>query len=276
MPSTRAARPSSVPTRDPRLRSVAWRDLVALRWWERLWELLLPLPWLVLSLFFYARGLWFIGAPCSFFFFLTGLRLSHNAQHYCLGLSRRGHDLTLFTIGTLMLASGHAVQATHLHHHRHCLDEDDVEAWPARLPGWRVLLAGPLFWWTLHRGAWRLASRAKRRWIASEIAAIAALVLVAFACGSPALRWHLAAMAAGEWHVGFFAVWTVHHGCDPHAPHDPRVARTQRGWLKNFMTYSMLYHVEHHLFPAVPTCHLPALARRLDSAAPELADRRVF
>lgn len=268
--------PGGVPARDPRLKEVAWRDLVPLRWWERLWEVGLPLPWLVLSLVFYGQGLWFIGAPCSFFFFLTGLRLSHNAQHYCLGLSRRAHDLTLFSIGTLMLASAHAVQVTHLHHHRHCLDEDDVEAWPARLPGWRVILAGPAFWYTLHRGAWRLGSRAKRRWIGAELLAIAAVVGVAIALPFEALRWHVLAMVLGESLVGFFAVWSVHHGCDPHDAHEPRIARTQRGWLKNFMTYSMLYHVEHHLFPAVPTCHLPELAERLDARAPELADRQVF
>jgi fatty acid desaturase len=93
-----------------------------------------------------------------------------------------------------------------------------------------------------------------------------------------ALRWHVLAMAVGECFVGFFAVWTVHRGCVPHNSHDPHnhIARTQRGWLKNFMTYSMLYHIEHHLFPAVPTCHLPELSRRLDRAAPRLAERQVF
>jgi fatty acid desaturase len=28
----------------------------------------------------------------------------------------------------------------------------------------------------------------------------------------------------------------------------------------------MFFHVEHHLFPAVPTCHLWRLAERLDDA----------
>jgi fatty acid desaturase len=215
--------------------------------------------------------------PCSFFFFLTGLRLSHNAQHNCLGIPRRAHDIALLIIGTLMLACGHAVQVTHLHHHRHCLDEEDIEAWPAKLPGWRVILLGPLFPYTLHRAAWRLATPAKRRWIAAELFTIVLLIAAAVSVTSMHfLRWHIAAMLAGEWLVGFFAVWTVHHGCDPHHPHDPRIARTQRGLLKNVMTYSMLYHVEHHLFPAVPTCHLPRLARRLDAAAPDLSVLQVY
>jgi fatty acid desaturase len=36
------------------------------------------------------------------------------------------------------------------------------------------------------------------------------------------------------------------------------------------------YHVEHHLFPTVPTCKLPTLAERLDRVAPELKSKLVF
>jgi fatty acid desaturase len=34
--------------------------------------------------------------------------------------------------------------------------------------------------------------------------------------------------------------------------------------------------VEHHLFPAVPTCHLPELSKRLDEVAPELLSKNVW
>ncbi len=115
-------------SRDPRLRSVAWRDLVPLTGWEKLWELTLPLPWLVGSLAAYTAGWWGLGALASFFFFLTGLRLSHNAQHRSLGIGRVAHDLVLLALSLGMAASMHAVQATHLHHHRHTLEADDIEA----------------------------------------------------------------------------------------------------------------------------------------------------
>ena len=72
--------------------------------------------------------------------------------------------------------------------------------------------------------------------------------------------------------TGFFAVWTVHHDCDrSHA-----IARTVRGGYKALLTFNMFFHVEHHLFPGVPTRHLPELARRLDLVAPELSRMRVF
>ena len=84
------------------------------------------------------------------------------------------------------------------------------------------------------------------------------------------LRWHAAAMIVGECFTGFFAVWIVHRGCDEHS-----IARTQRGWLKNVVSYSMFYHLEHHLFPAVPTCKLSHLAARIEAVAPELRRREV-
>ena len=63
----------------------------------------------------------------------------------------------------------------------------------------------------------------------------------------------------------------MHHDCDHH-----QLARTQRGWWKTALTYQMFYHVEHHLFPAVPTPRLPELAERLDRALPQLQQHQVF
>jgi fatty acid desaturase len=86
-----------------------------------------------------------------------------------------------------------------------------------------------------------------------------------------ASRWHVAAMLAGECLTGFFAVWTVHHGCGAHEP-----GRTQRGEWLNRLSYSMFFHAEHHLFPAVPTGHLDVLARRLDAVTAEVSRRQVL
>ncbi len=129
----------------PQLRAVEWRDLLKMTRLETIIELTLPLPWLLLSLYFYQQGNWLLGAPCSFYFFLTGLRQSHGAQHYTLGIDKRFQDFVLFILSVLMLGSMHAVQISHLHHHRHCLDEDDAEGFTARLSWWRALLVGPLF-----------------------------------------------------------------------------------------------------------------------------------
>lgn len=252
--------------------AVTWRDLVPLSRAEQLWELTLSLPWLIAGLVFYHHGLWYLGVPCSFFFFLTGLRQSHNAQHACLGIGRAGHHVMLLILSTLMLGSMHAVRVTHLHHHRHCLHDEDEEAAHAGWPWWRALALGPIFPVRLHIAAWRLAGRRGRTWIACELVLVISVIVSAAMLGPSALRWHAAAMVTGECFTGFFAVWIVHRGC--HA--DGQIARTQRGWVKNIVSYSMFYHLEHHLWPAVPTCHLPRLAERLDAADPRYRGRQVL
>jgi fatty acid desaturase len=90
--------------------------------------------------------------------------------------------------------------------------------------------------------------------------------------GSGVLRYHVAAMGAAHCFTAFFAVWTVHHHCD----RTHHLARTLRNRIKNAITFDMFRHIEHHLFPAVPTRHLAELSVRLDRAAPELKKRIVF
>jgi fatty acid desaturase len=253
--------------------NVQWRDLVQMTPSEKAWELSLSVPWLVGSLCAYHFGYIAIGAACSFYFFLTGLRQSHGAQHYSLGMPKRFQDGVLFGLSAFMLASMHAVQASHLHHHRHCLEDDDAEGSTARLSWWQAVLSGPAFVWRLHVTAWHLATGPKRHWIIAELLVIAVVLAWAFVFPNlHTLRWHVSAMVVGECLTGFFAVWTVHHGCDSHST----MARTQRGRWVNRLCYSMFYHAEHHLFPLVPTCHLGALAQRIDSATSAFAERQVI
>lgn len=258
--------------RDPRVRAVQWRDLTRLSSFEIVKELALPLPWLVGSLWLANHRLWPPALAASFMFFLVGLRQVHNAFHYALGLSRRGSDGVMFVLSSLMLGSMHAVQINHLDHHVHCLDKDDIEGASARMPAWKALFVGPLFPVRLHVNAWRKARGLSFYWLVAELTVTAVVLAAAILIPSMWLRYHVAAMAIGQCFTSFFAVWTVHHDCDPQS----LFARTLRGALRNAATYNMFFHVEHHLFPAVPTCHLPQLSQRLDRAAPELTRLRVF
>jgi fatty acid desaturase len=129
------------------------------------------------------------------------------------------------------------------------------------------LLYGPVFLVRLHMRGFRLGRRRHRRWILAELAAGALWVFLDFA-----LWYHVAVMAVGQSMTSFFAVWTVHHDCD----RSHQIARILRGKVKNRISFEMFFHLEHHLFPKVLTCHLPRLAERLDSAAPELQAHQVF
>ena len=252
---------------------VEWKDLVHLTKLEIARELTISLPWLAASWILSAQHIYLPALACSFMFFLTGLRQVHNAYHYALGLPRWLTEWVMAGLSVLMLGSMHAVQINHLRHHRHCMDDEDVEAMSARLPAWKAIAIGPLFPLRLHQKALEVANTRQRRWIIGELAANAAVLAVAFAVLDLWwLRYHIGAMAAGQCLTAFFAVWTVHHDCEPR-----RVfARTIRSRLKALVTYNMFFHIEHHLFPAVPTCKLPILAERLDAVAPEWGSRKVF
>ncbi|KAF0805877.1 fatty acid desaturase [Alcanivorax xiamenensis] len=255
------------------LRTIEWKDLLSLNRLEILNELSISLPWLVGSWVAASYEQYLIALICSFMFFLTGLRQVHNAYHYALGISRRLTEWVMFGLSILMLGSMHAIQINHLRHHRYCMEEEDIEAMSARLPGWQAVLIGPFFPLRLHLKAIEVGSRRQRSWILAELVANVAWVGLVF--GVLEVKWleyHVLAMAAGQCLTAFFAVWTVHHDCEA----EKLKARTIRGRFKALLTYNMFFHVEHHLFPAVPTCKLDILARRLDRMAPDLVAKKVF
>jgi fatty acid desaturase len=258
---------------DARVRSVGWRDLVTVSRLEIAKELTLSLPFLGLSLALAHWG-WYVPALIvSFMFFLTGLRQVHNAYHYALGIPRAATEWVMFVLSVLMLGSMQAIQVNHLQHHKHCMDDDDVEAMSARMSGFLAIPIGPVFPVLLHLNAFRLANRWQRRWIIAELLANAVWVGLVFGVlDVAALKYHVVAMAIGQCLTAFFAVWTVHHDCD----RSHFIARTLRSRLLNLLSFGMFFHVEHHLFPRVPTCHLSILAERLDQAAPELQEKQVF
>jgi len=270
-------------TKDPRVKAVEWRDLVQVSKWQAFKEVTLSLPWIAASLGFFwliqYTGSWWWMIPAqlaSFYLFLTGLRQTHNAYHYAVGVSRRGCDLLMYFLSIVMTGSMHAVQINHLHHHRTNLGPDDVEGFTAKLKWWQAMAVGPYFPLKLHWFALKTGKPNQLKWVYAELAGnlvwYAFVAYATFALNQWWLGLFLLTMWAGQSGTGFFAVWTVHHGCDE-AHH---VARTQRGWLKNAISYQMFHHIEHHLFPAVPTCHWAKLGKRLDEAAPELKDMMVY
>jgi fatty acid desaturase len=255
-----------------RIRAIAWRDLTALRPLEQVKELLLPVPFLLAARVAFAWEIPLLPWLASAYFFLAGLRLVHDAFHDNLALPRRAGHALLLALSGLMLGSMHAVRITHLQHHRDCLGPDDVEGQTARRAAWRAIGAGIAFPVALHRAAWRRARPADRRWIATELALTTLLIALAAAGVSTQLTQHVGLMAIAQALTGFFAVWTVHHDVDA----EQQVARTLRHRVKSALALGMFFHLEHHLFPRVPTCHLPALAERLEQAAPDLSRARVY
>jgi fatty acid desaturase len=253
---------------DPALHHVPWRDLVAMRPRDGAIECLHPIPWLLLSFILASIGLWLLAIPATFMFFLTALRLNHEAIHYNLGFGPRGHRRVLHGLSALMLGSNSSVAFNHLHHHAKIGTADDIEGKCGDMKLWQVLLYGPRFPVETHLYGWRHGGPRLRRRMAIDLALNALVIGIALSSQWAPLFYHIAAMLMAQCLTAFFAVWITHHGCE-----EGVVARTQRGWLLNRLSYNMFFHLEHHLFPAVPVSRLPRLAARIDAAAPKFAKR---
>lgn len=254
-----------------KLQQVHWKDLVNLSPNQRIIELSISTPWFVLSLLAAYLEWYLVALPLSFVFFLTCLRQVHNGFHLALGVSKTLTDWIIWFNSILMFGSMHAVKYNHLQHHKHCLTDGDIEGKSAQMPAWKALLYGPLFPIELHINALKNGSNEIRNWVIIELGSIVIVYGLIFWLATPMLIYHAIAMLIGECLTAFFAVWTVHHDCDEDMP-----SRTLRGVWKNFMTYNMFYHMEHHLFPKVPTINLPKLADRIDKTVPNLKKKQVF
>ena len=254
------------------IQRVKWKDLKTLSFTEILIENTLTLPWLASSLTLAYFGYYLAALPFSGFFFLTGLRQVHNGFHHSLGTSKFLTWLCLYLNSILMMAAIHAIKFNHIRHHKHCLSEEDYEGKSAGMSWYGAILYGPVHMFLIHKVTLQLGNTRYKRNVIAELLSIAVFASVVCYFQLDFLIYHIIVMLVGECLMAFFAVWAVHH--DTHDT--PILARTQRTSWKNRMTFNMFYHLEHHLFPAVPTIKLPELARRIDDALPDIQKKPTF
>lgn len=173
-----------------------------------------------------------------------------------------------------MLGSMHAIQFNHLRHHKYFPDKTkDIEALSVGMTAFGAISIGPIFPFLLHRKALEEGNATQLTWIYLELLVNVALIFSIFMLiDNVWLQYHVIVMCIGHCLTAFFAVWTFHHDCDSLEG----ASRTIRNRFKAVLTYNMFYHLEHHLFPAVPTCHLHMLPNRLDEAMPKISKKYVF
>lgn len=246
-----------------------WRDLTGLTPSQRVAELLLPVPWLILALAFAQHGWFAAGAAATALFFTASLRLTHDGYHRNLGLSPAGNDRLLFVLSVLLGGALHAIEHTHLHHHRHCLAEDDLEGRLSHLGLAAAVLRSPLYPLQIHWHTWHHGTPRQRRWMRRELLAVALVQAAVWSSGNSALQWVALCLLCANAAVPLVGIWSVHRGC----AQDAGRARSSRSRLLARLSFNMLYHHEHHRYPGVPARHLGELARRLaahGSAVPAL------
>lgn len=272
------------------VKEVEWKDLRQLTKFQVLYNLILPYPFLLLSWWFASQSLFIFACLGSYLFFASAFRQAHDGYHHSLGVGKRSTTAVLMILSVLLFTGLHSIRATHMQHHRDPLGEDDIEGSLAKLSWWQALIGGVRYRFAIYKKGMQLSSATNRfkAWIefgligsSVMVIALAALLSVfpvnlftgpdysTYTVFTQIAVYHLTVMMLANSFVGLIAVWGVHHDIED------SIARTERNPIVNLLTFGLLYHIEHHLFPAVPTNNLPELAQRLDGTVPYLSKKRV-
>ncbi|MBF9140472.1 fatty acid desaturase family protein [Hymenobacter properus] len=239
-------------------------DLVPLTNRQRVLTLALPFGYAAAYFGFAALG-WWVPAVAMLMglSFVTYGSTSHDLVHANLGLRRGMNDFFLSIIELLALRSGHAYRLAHLHHHARYPAPDDIEGAAAGMSLFGALCEGVIYNFKLYFWALRHALDDKR-WVRLEGLAcvlIVALAGVLAALGHPVLLIYGGLMLLGSWLLPLITSYI------PHRPREQNVlwqTRLFRGRVASLVAAEHLYHLEHHLYPAIPHHHWPQLAKRLD------------
>jgi len=217
---------------------------------------------------------------------------THEASHFSLTNDRRFNDIwcDVFFAGPIGMSVA-AYRAKHLTHHAHLGTELDEDSYPYRfnIKGPRALALLFLKTFTGFVGI----SVALKKYVAGQTneahrervsgALVAPLVTLVFNLGLLAL-----CIVAGRWYL-FFLLWAypivviaivlnIIRTIAEHQPEDyprfsdgvetamrPIVRTTVPNWFEKWLMYqaNFNYHIEHHLFPAIPQHNLGLLHRHL-------------
>jgi beta-carotene hydroxylase len=228
-----------------------------------LFSICLPFIWSGAYFVFAFRDEWLPAAFCLVALsFVTYGSLSHDLVHGNLGLRKPANHVLLSLIELMALRSGHAYRLAHLHHHSHFPNDDDVEARAAGMTFLGTLLEGivfvPRIW------IWALRNAKRDRWlIAAEGAACICIVVASVAMYAVTVvpLVYVVLMVMGSWVIPLTTSYIPHMADGNDELHQ---TRRFRGIVASCVAFEHLYHLEHHLYPAVPHHHWPELARRLD------------
>jgi beta-carotene hydroxylase len=238
-------------------------DLLGVTAFRRLLTQGAPVAWIAGYFLFAHEHRWVAAVGCVMgLSFMSYGSTSHDLVHHTLGLPSRLNNLLLTLIELLSFRSGTAYRLSHLHHHRHLLDCEDIEGIAAHGSLASAILSGPGMQLRLWRWAWR-THRANRPALFGEAVAIASLAIAAIAVLR--FNWtpfiYAVLVVAGSWTFPLITVYIPH---DAHGESSLARTRLFRGWLPRLIAFDHLYHLEHHLYPSVPHHHWKTLADRLD------------
>lgn len=239
-------------------------ELMRISRFRRTLSLMLPFLYAALYFYFAARGWWPLAVLATMCLsFVTYGSTSHDLVHRNLGLRKGVNELLLSLIELLALRSGHAYRLAHLHHHARYPERDDIEGAAARMGFLRTLFEGVIFQFKIWFWA---VGRSHRHKALIIIEGIGCVLLIALAIAlypvTPIFLVYVVLMIMGSWIIPLITSYIPHY---PEGQDELFQTRLFRGHVASIIAIEHLYHLEHHLYPAVPHHNWPKLAKRLDS-----------
>lgn len=211
--------------------------------------------------------------------------LLHEGMHYTLFSSRAANRWMSVLFGIPLLISFTAYQVMHLRHHQFLgdsRDPDDYENYTRdpeklwRMHYGRLLFGAFLYLLLIPVLAWKHGSRTDRCRLLSEyiLLAVAWITVVLIVPGEAlAWCWGLPVILVG--YMTNVRGFTQHGITDAHDPFlASRTVRPHR--CVEFCLLNENYHLEHHLFPEVPSYHLPQLHQLIEPRLPRRVAARSY
>jgi beta-carotene hydroxylase len=221
------------------------------------------IPLMTMSAYFLFAAIgWYWAAFMSVFYlsFVTYGSCCHDLVHCNIGLTRKASSIWLSVIELLMMRSGTTYRVTHLNHHLRYPDfAADPEGRASYFSIWRTFAEGPVFHLKLILWTLKHAQEHDRFWVKVEIAAILIFYTLGIAIYNsfPSLLIYQLAVTMGAWVIPFITSYLVHV---PNKTEAIRQTKIFRGMFFRLIALDHLYHLEHHLYPAIPHCRWKDLA----------------
>lgn len=211
--------------------------------------------------------------------------LSHEGHHHLLFRNAIVNHAANVMLCVPLLHSPSAYRVLHELHHRFLGGPGDPDEYrnytgSARLRWalqWVRLTIGTLVYMPLIPVvAWRRATTAERRWIAAEYAGMTVVwvsVFVAFPIRALLQIWLIPGIVVG--YISAVRALAQHALTNPEDPLlASRSVRSNR--LVSFLLLNENYHLEHHLFPEVPSYNLPRLHALLETRVGHAVEARSY
>ena len=208
---------------------------------------------------FASQAIWPLALLCLTGMFISGVAVLNDLIHESIGVPQRVARVLIGGVAAMLLENGAAVRASHLQHHFGEPTDFDPEGYIDAYTWPRLLRECPRYRYRLWNWAYRNHPESRSA-VVFQSSVHVAVLLAALAIPSAPLRVLVALLLLAGL---VFPIVSARGPQNAWGHGDPN-ATIVRGVVLPRLLLGMVFHLEHHLYPQVPTYQLAELSRRLD------------